>query len=64
MTPEQLHAAVDARRRELGLKWWQIAVQADVSASALERLRNGVVGDRTREQLAAWLRRRQTPPKE
>ncbi|MGI5286603.1 hypothetical protein ACQEVF_25145 [Nonomuraea polychroma] len=59
MTPEQLHAELDARRRELGLKWWQ----ADVSASALERLRNGVVGDRTRERLAAWLRRRQTPPR-
>ena len=56
MTPEQLHADVDARRRELGLKWWQ----ADVGADALERLRKRVLGDGTREQLVAWLRRTQT----
>lgn len=63
MTPQQLRAELDARRRELGLKWWQVAVQADVGTDALDRLRNGVAGERTRQRLTAWLERRQTPPR-
>ena len=57
-----LRAAVDARRRELRLLWWQVAVQADVGADALWRMANGVASSRTREQLGAWLHRHTAPP--
>lgn len=58
----ELRAAVDVRRRELGLKWWQIAVQADVGPDALCRMAHGVASPRTRAQLAAWLHRHTAPP--
>jgi hypothetical protein len=58
----RLRAELDRRRRQLGLPWWQVAVQADVGEDALHRLRNGVASAPTREALAAWLHRHPAPP--
>lgn len=59
--PRALYDRVNTRRRELGLYWWQIAVEADVGTDALYRMSMDVASLRTREQLAAWLHR-MTPP--
>lgn len=36
-----LYAALDARRRQEGLSWRQLAMQVDVSPSTLSRMANG-----------------------
>lgn len=64
MTPEQLHAALDARRRERGLMWWQVAVEMDVGPSTLERARYGQASAATLRKGAEWLRRPAPPWKE
>lgn len=58
----ELRAAVDERRRQLGLRWWQISVQADVGEKALWRMSYGVASLRTRTQLQEWLHRHTDPP--
>ncbi|MDF5758580.1 hypothetical protein [Spongiactinospora sp. TRM90649] len=64
MTPQELHALLDERRRELGLRWWQIAVQADVTQQRLRLLRHGTCSPRMRARAEEWLRhhRKQDPP--
>ncbi|MGW6502936.1 hypothetical protein [Nonomuraea angiospora] len=67
MTPQQLHAELDARRRELGLRWWQVAVELDVSLCLLSGLRRGVQSQAVRERAPEWLareRRQALPRKE
>ncbi|HXG03247.1 MAG TPA: hypothetical protein VNO23_07560 [Candidatus Binatia bacterium] len=61
MTPLELYAAVDARRRQLGLLWWEVEVQADISNTQRERLRAGRPSAVTRRRVEEWLRR-QAPP--
>lgn len=56
-----LYERIDARRRELGLYWWQLAVEADVGTDALWRMSTGLASPRTREQVAAWLHRHPAP---
>lgn len=61
ITPERLWAELDARRRELGLVWWQVSVQTDVSEPSLRALK---YGQRTAyERAQAWLERRPAPPR-
>ncbi|MEV0968493.1 hypothetical protein [Microtetraspora glauca] len=56
MTPQELHAALDARRRELGMKWWQVemAVQAP-APSSIRRMRDGTLSAALRVRVEAWL---------
>jgi hypothetical protein len=64
MTPDQLSRAVQARRKELRLFWWQVALQLDVGEDAVRRLRYGKAGPEIRERAEAWLRRPAPPRKE
>lgn len=57
MTPQELHTAVDARRRERELKWWQVAVQVDTSVATLNRLRRGAGGPVLLAAVRGWLDR-------
>lgn len=57
MTPQELHAAIDDRRRERELKWWQVAVAMDVSDCALRRMRNGAHSQAVAERAQRWLDR-------
>ncbi|GAA4933886.1 putative transcriptional regulator [Nonomuraea thailandensis] len=60
-TVPALRERVDERRRELGLAWWQVASQAGLSASALDRMSFGVANLTTRRVLEEWLRRHPAP---
>lgn len=65
MTPAQLYAALDERRRQEGLKIWQLAVELDCTHNQLSRMRWGsAVADEVRERAEAWLRRPAPPQKE
>ncbi len=55
MTPQELHAAIDARRKAAGLKWWQVSLQADVSEPALRATRRRPPGPVVRAKAEAWL---------
>jgi hypothetical protein len=57
MTPVELWAAVLARKSEQRLPWWRVAVQMDVGADAIGRLRHGTAGPNTRQRAEHWLRR-------
>ncbi len=57
MTPQELHAALDALRKERRLFWWQIAVKADVSEIDLRQLRHGRRGGYYKA--LAWLEKQQ-----
>lgn len=57
-----LHAAIEARRRELGLCRWQVAVEMDLTLWLLQQMSRGVLSDRTRERAQAWLQRHSAPP--
>lgn len=57
-----LHAAIEQRRRELGLTRWQVAVDMDVNQWTLQNLSRGIASDRTRALAAAWLHRHTDPP--
>ncbi len=60
-TVRELYERVDARRRELLMPWWQVAVQADIGADALRRLQMDVASLPTRRALEEWLRRHPAP---
>lgn len=66
MTPQELHKALDDRRRELGWKWWQveIAIQAPAS-STIRQMRNGAVSAPMQQRAEEWLEtgRRPDPPR-
>ncbi|WP_431897853.1 hypothetical protein [Nonomuraea sp. bgisy101] len=64
MTPQELAAAIETRRRELGLTLWRLAVQMDVGEDAIRRLRHGGAGDDIRDRAEEWLRRQAPPRKE
>lgn len=55
MTPQQLYALVDERRRELGLPLWRVAVQLQVSTNYLGCMRRGHVSAPLRARVEAWL---------
>lgn len=57
MTPQELHAAIDAARRARGLVWWQVAVQLDVGVRTLNRLRHGEHSQAVNVRGPAWLAR-------
>jgi hypothetical protein len=56
----ELRTVLDARRRELGLRWWQISVQADVGSTALQQMAYGVASERTHQAVQDWLDRHPT----
>lgn len=63
MTPQELHAALDARRRGLGWKWWQVEIAIGAPAASTVRLmRLGAVSADVRARAEAWLERRQAQP--
>lgn len=64
MTPQELYEAIDAARRERGLKRWQVHVALDVDRGVLDRMRRGHVSPGVRARALAWLERRQAPPRE
>lgn len=55
VTPQRLHAELDTRRRALGLPWWLVAVEMDVSLPQLTRLRGGANSAVVRCRAQAWL---------
>ncbi|KAB8186929.1 hypothetical protein FH608_046425 [Nonomuraea phyllanthi] len=55
MTPQQLHAALDERRRTLGLPWWRVAIQLQISGVFLNRMRHGHLSKPLRARVEAWL---------
>lgn len=55
MTPQQLHAAIDARRRALNLPWWRVAVLLDISRSSLDQLKHGCLSEGLRARAEEWL---------
>lgn len=58
MTPQELHAAIDAcRQHGRRTPWWQVAVQADLSIGQLERLKKGGGSQTVLDRAAAWLER-------
>ncbi len=64
MTPQELHAAIDARRKADGLKWWQVAVALDVTEDVIRKARRGEHSQRLSEQAPAWLERLPDQPRE
>ncbi|WP_433445681.1 hypothetical protein [Nonomuraea sp. CA-141351] len=62
MTPAELWAALNARRRECGLLLWQVALQLDVGEDAVHRLRSGSAGPEMRRRVMAWLEAREARP--
>ena len=61
MTPQELHAALDAARGRT--PWWQVAYELDVSENAIRAMRRGVPSPRVAERAPAWLEgRRQASP--
>lgn len=63
MTPAQLYAALDARRRELGLAWWQVAVALDVNQVSIRQMHHGLHCQAVTERAPQWLERRPVPPR-
>lgn len=63
MTPQELFAAIDAVRLERGLKWWQVAVQLDISPARVRELCRGVRSPGVAERAPAWLERHTGPPR-
>lgn len=57
MTPQELHAALEDRRRTDGLKRWQLAVALDISLGRLGEMRNGTCSPALRERAETWLER-------
>ncbi len=55
MTPQELHQALNAQRKERGLTWWQVAVTLDVSIDGLSAIGRGIVSVALRQRVAAWL---------
>lgn len=51
----QLRERIDARRAELGMPLWQVAVVLDTSPGRLEAMRNGSVSPALRVRAVAWL---------
>jgi hypothetical protein len=68
MTPQELHAALDARRREFGMFWWQVEIAVQAPApSTIRQMRNGTVSGPLRGRAEAWLEetaRKQDLPRE
>ncbi|WP_327587069.1 hypothetical protein OHA25_08660 [Nonomuraea sp. NBC_00507] len=56
-----LHAALEARRRELHLCRWQVAVQLQIDPRTLWRMSYGLASPYTRRAAEAWLRRHTSP---
>lgn len=55
MTPQELHAAIDAARQEKGWPWWKISVALDVSAERVRLMQRGVVSSGLRARAEEWL---------
>lgn len=61
MTPQELHAALDERRKALGWPWWKVAAAVDISSERLRPMRYGVLSPALRERCEEWLRRQAQP---
>lgn len=59
MTPQELHAALDAARRERGLVWWKVAVQVGTDEATLRALKRGQTT--AYHKALAWLERHTGP---
>ena len=55
MTPQELHAALDARRRALRLPWWRVAIDLDITESNLHAMAGGRLSRPLRARAIAWL---------
>lgn len=55
MTPQELYAALDARRLERGWPWWKVAIALEVSVERVRWMRRGVVSERLRARAEKWL---------
>ena len=55
MTPQELHAAIDARRKTLGWPWWKVSVALDVSLTTIDKLKRGRPGIGWRQRAEEWL---------
>lgn len=55
MTPQELHAALDARRQALRVPWWVVAVDLDITEDVLHKLRHGVPSPAVAARAPAWL---------
>jgi hypothetical protein len=66
VTPQRLHAELDARRHELGVKawpWWRVAIALDISVDNLRKVRHGHLSPALRARAVAWLERKPAPPR-
>jgi hypothetical protein len=59
----ELRTALDTRRRELGRRWWEVAVEADLTPVALQRMAYGTASPRTLQAVQAWLHRHTALPR-
>lgn len=55
MTPEEMHAALDARRQELHWPWWKVAVKLNCDTTTFSQMRRGHLSRRMRERAEEWL---------
>lgn len=55
MTPQEVHAALDARRQTLGWPWWRLAVRLDTDGHAFEVMKRGSLSKRLRGRAEEWL---------
>ena len=63
MTPPELYAAMNLRRRALGLAWWEVAVAVDTGDATLRAIKYGRLSGPVRRRVLAWLARRPDPPR-
>lgn len=62
LSPDELYAAVDARRRSLGLTWQQFAAEAGLTHEHLLRFRARALRRGVRNRIEAWLHRHTALP--
>ncbi|MEV7006827.1 hypothetical protein [Streptosporangium sp. NPDC051022] len=57
VTPQRLWTELDTRRKTFSpqMPWWRVAVELNVSASQLQRLREGAASRAVRRAATKWL---------
>lgn len=58
----RMHAAVDARRRDRRMAWWEVAVEADLTEGVFRQMARGVASAETLRHAQGWLEDRHTAP--